>query len=73
MTDGTGTSILQSALRRQQKKMEKEEGKAWRDLHRDATRKRPKEDQSVANVEYLESLHKRAKFKRQKVLDIIDN
>ena len=25
-TDGTGTSILQSALRRQQKRMEKEEG-----------------------------------------------
>ena len=61
-TDGTGTSILQSALRRQQKKMEKEEGKALRDLHR----KQKKEDGSVANLEYLESLHKRAKRKRQK-------
>ena len=66
MTDGTGTSILQSALRRQQKKMENEEGKALRDPHRDTTRKQKKEDQSVANLEYLESLHKRANRKRQK-------
>ena len=68
-TDGTGTSILQSALRRQQKRMEKEEGEAWRNMHRDATRKRSKEDKSVANVDYLESLHKRAKRKRQKDKD----
>ena len=49
--------------------MEKEEGEAWRNLHRDATRKRSKEDKSVANVDYLESLHKRAKRKRQKDKD----
>jgi hypothetical protein len=46
--------------------MENEEGKALQDPHRDATRKQKKEDRSVANVEYLESLHKRAKRKRQK-------
>ena len=52
--------------------MEKEEGEAWRNMHRDATRKRSKEDKSVANVDYLESLHKRAKRKRQKDKDSAD-
>ena len=55
---GTGTSLLQSALRRQQKKMENKEGKTLRD-------KQKKEDRSEINVEYLESLHKRAKRKRE--------
>ena len=55
---GTGTSLLQSALRRQQKKMENSEGKTLRD-------KQKKEDRSEINVEYLESLHKRAKRKRE--------
>ena len=49
--------------------MENKEGKTLQDTHRDATQKKRKEDRSVANLEYLESLHKRAKRKRQKEKD----
>jgi len=45
--------------------MEKKEGKTLRDPQRDAARKQKKEDRSEVNVEYLESLHKQAKRKRQ--------
>jgi hypothetical protein len=64
-TEGTGTSVLQSAMRRQQKKVDKKEGKTLRDPQRDAAQKQKKEDRSEINVEYLESLHKQAKRKRQ--------
>ena len=58
-TEGTGTSILQSAMRRQQREMEKKEGKTLRDPQRDAARNHKKDDRSEVNMEYLESLHKR--------------
>ena len=52
-------------MRRQQKKMDKKEGKTLRDPQGAAARKQKKEDRSEINVEYLESVHKRAKRKRQ--------
>jgi len=52
-------------MRRQQKKMEKKEGRTLKDPQRDAARNHKKEDRSEVNVEYLDSLHKRAKRKRQ--------
>jgi len=71
-TEGTGTSILQSAMRRQQKKMERKEGRTLKDPQRDAARDHKKEDRSEVNVEYLESLHKRAKRKRQSTSTLPD-